>query len=103
MERSQKIFQTIKENYQPLKLEIVNDSAKHRHSADGQSHFTVLVVSTVFENQNLVERQQKIMELLKDEFQNGLHALSLKTYTPKEWQKTQNVELTSPPCLKTVS
>lgn len=45
------------------------------------------VVSSKFENMPLLERHRMINNLLKDEFSSGLHALSIKAKTPKEFHK----------------
>lgn len=50
-------------------------------------HFYATVVSSDFEDKNQVARQRKIYEILGDKISSGeVHALSLKTYTPKEWE-----------------
>ncbi len=52
---------------------------------DGQ-HFEALVVSREFVGQGRVQRQQRINTLLKDRFDSGeLHALTMQTLTPEEW------------------
>ena len=48
-------------------------------------HLEAIIVSPEFENLGPLERQQKVMPHLKDHFEAGLHALGMKTYTPKEW------------------
>ncbi|KAL8530111.1 hypothetical protein ACS0TY_007265 [Phlomoides rotata] len=49
-----------------------------------ETHFNVRVVSSKFEGQNLVKRHRMVYELLSDELQSGLHALSITAKTPKE-------------------
>jgi acid stress-induced BolA-like protein IbaG/YrbA len=52
---------------------------------DGQ-HFEAVVVSSEFAGLNRVKRQQRVNAILKPRFDTGeLHALSMKTLTPKEW------------------
>ena len=51
------------------------------------SHFTATVVSECFINQSRIQRQQRVYEAVKKELLDGtLHALSLKTFTPAEYQ-----------------
>jgi len=50
-------------------------------------HFEALVVSSEFEGLSLIDRHRKVMDVLKDYFKTALHALSLKTLTPTEWNK----------------
>ncbi|MCK9379760.1 MAG: BolA family transcriptional regulator [Sulfuritalea sp.] len=52
---------------------------------DGQ-HFEAVIVSSEFVGLNRVKRQQRINTVLKARFDSGeLHALSMKTLTPEEW------------------
>ncbi|KZO96556.1 bola-like protein [Calocera viscosa TUFC12733] len=79
----------------PTALDIQNDSWKHRHHApmreigggDGETHFAVQVVSPEFEGKNTMARHRMIYAALSEEMQEGLHALSLTTRTPKEMEK----------------
>lgn len=53
---------------------------------DGR-HFEALIVSAEFEGLNRVRRQQRVNVVLRDRFDSGeLHALSMKTMTPAEWE-----------------
>ncbi|HQR03725.1 MAG: BolA/IbaG family iron-sulfur metabolism protein [Proteobacteria bacterium] len=53
---------------------------------DGQ-HFQAIIVSVEFEGLSRVRRQQRVNAVLKDHFDSGiLHALSMQTLTPVEWQ-----------------
>jgi acid stress-induced BolA-like protein IbaG/YrbA len=54
---------------------------------DGQ-HFEATIVSAEFAGLSRVARQQKVNAILKSRFDTGeLHALSMKTLTPEEWNK----------------
>ena len=53
-------------------------------------HFEAVVVSPAFEGQSLVEQHQLVMNSLKNHFQTALHALSLKTLTPQEWNEQKD-------------
>jgi len=72
----------------PLRLEIVDDSAKHRgHSGareGGESHFSILIVSESFEGMPRVARQRRVNQILAEELAGPVHALSLKTLAPAE-------------------
>lgn len=78
----------------PLHYELVNDSHSHRHHhamADGQhgdeTHFNLLIVSPVFENMSRIDRQRRVQELFAEERDQGLHALSMKLLSPREWEQ----------------
>ena len=49
--------------------------------------FTVTVVSEQFTDLSLVKKQQMVMATLAEALGSGkLHAISVNTYTPEEWQ-----------------
>jgi BolA protein len=78
----------------PERLEIHDDSAKHSGHAgarkEGESHFSLLIVSAQFEGLNRVARQRLVNRVLADELAGPVHALSLRTLTPQEFaQKAQ--------------
>ena len=82
------IKRLVEENLNPVHFELINESYKHKgHAGDdgsGQTHYKLIVVSSVFENQSRVERQRHVMQVLKDAFFSGLHAISMKLSTPDE-------------------
>ncbi|MCK0745629.1 BolA family protein [Chromohalobacter nigrandesensis] len=50
-------------------------------------NFQVVAVGNVFEGLSPVKRQQLIYSALSDEIASGaLHAISIKTYTPSQWE-----------------
>ena len=49
-----------------------------------ETHFNVEIVSEHFRDKNRVERQRMVNSLLKDDFDNGLHALALSCKTIDE-------------------
>lgn len=50
----------------------------------------VTAISAQFAGLTLVKKQQLVLESLKEPLANGrLHAVSVKTYTPEEWQALQ--------------
>lgn len=50
--------------------------------------YRVTIVSEEFQGKNLMQRHRSIYNLLNEELQAGLHALSLKTKTPQEIEKS---------------
>jgi stress-induced morphogen len=52
----------------------------------GRDHFRVIVVSSLFEGKAVMDQHQLIYGALKEEMSGPIHALSLKTYTPKQWR-----------------
>ena len=60
---------------------------------DGEGcSFTITVVSGCFDGMRPVARQQKLMVAFVDVLQSGeLHALSIRSWTPEEWQAKQHL------------
>lgn len=58
----------------------------------GLPDFAVAIVSSAFEGKTQIARHRLVNSLLKDEFDAGLHALSLRLKTPKEWEKTDEAQ-----------
>lgn len=53
-----------------------------------QDHYQATVVSPVFEGKLMIEQHRMVLALVDVEVNSGeLHALSLKTYTPAQYQK----------------
>lgn len=60
------------------------------------SHFDAVVVGEVFAGQSLVKQQQLVYATVNDKIASGeLHALSIKTYTPAEWEKARKMQVFS--------
>lgn len=79
------------------RLEVENES--HNHSRPGtQTHFRVLVVSADFDGLRLIQRHQRIYQLLDEEMKGGIHALTMHTFTPAEWQQRGEQAAASPNC-----
>jgi len=58
-------------------------------SGDDGVHFEAVVVSDAFAGKSRVQRHQLVYQTLGDRMRQDIHALSMKTYTPEEWQKLQ--------------
>jgi acid stress-induced BolA-like protein IbaG/YrbA len=52
---------------------------------DGR-HFTALIVSPQFAGKRLIQRHQIVYAALGDRMREEIHALSMKTLTPDEYQ-----------------
>jgi len=57
-----------------------------RDTTGGGDHFDALIVSTVFEGKGLVERHQTVYKALGDAMRVRVHALSLRTLTPAQYE-----------------
>jgi acid stress-induced BolA-like protein IbaG/YrbA len=52
---------------------------------DGQ-HFSAVIVSPVFAGKSRIQRHQIVYAALGDRMREEIHALSMKTLTPEEYQ-----------------
>ncbi|KAG9445042.1 hypothetical protein H6P81_016382 [Aristolochia fimbriata] len=88
--RGKRIRERLKEALHPVELEVEDISYQHaghaavRGSGDGETHFNVRIVSEEFAGKSLVKRHRLIYDLLQEELQSGLHALSISAKTLAE-------------------
>jgi stress-induced morphogen len=87
-----KIEETIKQRltaaFQPVSLQVVNDSHRHAgHTSSpgtGESHFSVKVVAEAFVGKSRVERHRMVNEALADLLSGKVHALAIQALAPGE-------------------
>jgi acid stress-induced BolA-like protein IbaG/YrbA len=53
---------------------------------DGQ-HFDAVIVSEAFRGRNRVQQHQRVYQALGDRMKAEIHALSMQTLTPEQWQE----------------
>ena len=82
------IRQKLTERFAPVRLDIVDESHRHAGHAgarpEGETHFSVTIVSPAFAGLNRVARQRLVYATLADELATRVHALSLTTLAPNE-------------------
>jgi BolA protein len=81
------IHQRLTRALNPVKLEIVDESAKHAGhagAASGGGHFIVTIVSKAFENKSLIQRHRLVYDAVDDIMHSEIHALSIQASTPDE-------------------
>jgi len=83
----------------PDHFEVINESASHNVPPGSESHFKLIVVSQAFEGKSLINRHKLINQLLAEELQGPVHALSMHTLTPPEWFEKYGKIPESPPCM----
>ena len=89
----------IKDSLSPEHLEVINESNQHNVPPGSESHFKITVVSEKFADKMLVARHRMINQLLAEELAGPIHALSMHTFTPIEWNNRNQQVAKSPPCL----
>ncbi|GKT91787.1 bolA domain-containing protein [Colletotrichum tofieldiae] len=77
--------------FSPTTLEIYNDSHLHSHhkamagSTSKETHFRLVITSEAFKSKMQSARHRMVYALLREEMarEGGIHALQLKTLTPR--------------------
>lgn len=54
---------------------------------DDGTHFEAVIVSAAFEGKRMVQQHQLVYQALGDRMRAEIHALSMQTYTPQQWQQ----------------
>lgn len=57
------------------------------------AHFQAVVVSEVFRDLPLLKKHQLVYGTLGNRMQGEIHALSIKTYTPEEWESARDLRV----------
>ena len=81
--RKKRIEVLLKNAFDPVSIEVRDDSklhAGHNNIEEGakETHFYINMVSLSFKDLSKVKIHRKVYEVLKDEFEIGLHALELE-------------------------
>src|SRR3546814_11542982 len=88
---AQEIEALLRSALAPVRLEVINDSARHHgHAGDdgsGESHFTVAIESAKFAGKSRVERQRMVNAALGDITGQRVHALANRARAPGEHRR----------------
>lgn len=57
------------------------------------THFDAVIISGEFEGRNMVQRHQMVYRALGDRLGRDIHALSMQTMTPVEWEKARELRV----------
>ncbi len=68
------------------------EGATAQVDGDGH-HFQAQIVASAFEGLNMVKQHQLVYQALGNAFQDNLHALSIKTFTPDQWHKASGLQV----------
>ena len=85
---AQEIERRLTSALQPTRLELVDDSEKHRghggYNPAVESHFSLAIESAAFAGMNRVQRQRAIYAALGELMDERVHALSIRALAPGE-------------------
>ena len=71
----------------PLRLELIDDSAKHAGHAGARSgggHYRLLIVSAEFSGKSTLARHRLVYDALDELMRSKIHALSIQSLAPDE-------------------
>jgi len=71
----------------PLRLELIDDSALHAGHAgarQGGGHYRLLIVAEAFAGKSTVKRHRMVFDALGELMRSRIHALSIQSMTPEE-------------------
>ena len=73
-------------------ISLVDFPASHKshQNYEGGGQCEAVIISDDFENLSLLDRHNKIYEILGDLMQHEIHAFSMKTYTNEEFKELNN-------------
>ena len=84
---------------EPSHLEVLNESFMHNTEPGAESHIRIIAVSIKFNELSLVKRHQLIYEEVNEHLEGPVHAITLHTFTPSEWEEKNREANPSPDCL----
>ena len=91
MDTSKKIQDILRAKLSASKVEVLDQSqlhAGHKQAQEsGGGHYTVIVVSEIFTGKKTLERHRLVYQTLAKEFQQEIHALSVRAYSLEEYSK----------------
>lgn len=65
----------------------IQESTALIEGEDGR-HYAATVISPAFSGKNRIQKQQLVYSTLGNHIADGtIHAISIKTFTPEEWQQ----------------
>jgi BolA protein len=92
-ERRVRIEAVLREAFQPVHLEVVDESALHQGhagAASGGGHFRLRLASSQFEGRSPTDRHRMVYKALHDLMGSEIHALALELFTPGEWSASSS-------------
>jgi acid stress-induced BolA-like protein IbaG/YrbA len=63
---------------------------EHLAVAGDGAHFEAIIVAEAFDGKRSIARHQLVYGVLGERMREEIHALSMQTFTPAEWQAQQS-------------
>jgi len=81
-DRIDKMTRLLQQTFSPVKLEVIDDSAKHKgHPGNTGSagHYTVIILAACFAGKSRIQIHREIYAALDDMIPQEIHALQIKS------------------------
>ncbi len=88
---AEKIERLLRERFDPTQFELTDDSAKHAGhpgATSGGGHYSVVIVSNVFEGLSRLERHRAVYGAVESMIGSEIHALAIRTVAPSEQDRS---------------
>lgn len=88
LSRASRIETQLRARFRPVHFVLTDQSGQHVGHAgarpEGETHYHLAMRAAAFEGLSRVARQRLVYDALREEFETGLHALSLDLKSPAE-------------------
>jgi stress-induced morphogen len=99
MRIQQALEERLRDALAPTYLKLTNESHRHRVAPGSETHFSAVLVSPAFAGKALVARHRAVHDAIGDDLRQTVHAFSMRTLTPEEWdEQSRPSEHAAPPC-----
>ena len=85
-------------DFDPVHLDVANESHMHNVPPGSESHFKLVIASRRFEGKRLLGRHRLVNQVLAVELAGPVHALAIHAVTPDEWFLAAGASPDSPLC-----
>ncbi len=72
-----------------IKASLTDAEVRVQDLTGTKDHYEATIISQEFEGKPLIKRHRMVYDALKEEMKGPIHALTLKTYTPEQWEDEQ--------------
>ena len=62
-------------------------------SGDDGTHFETLIISEKFKGRTMVQQHQMVYQALGQKMGKDIHALSIQTFTPEDWESNKGLRV----------
>jgi len=86
MDLKQQIEQKLIKAFDPVHLEVIDESHEHKMPRGSQTNFSAVVVSEYYLGKSRHERHTKVYRALLKELDGLIKTFTVRTYDTRQWQ-----------------